>query len=62
MRRDVETVAVETPLDQTAERMLRQRYDSIPVVSEGAVLGIIRLWDVLHYLPEEKDEVVDDAR
>lgn len=62
MRREVETVAVETPLDQTAERMLRQRYDSIPVVCEGAVLGIIRLRDVLHYLPEEKDEVVDAAR
>jgi CheY-like chemotaxis protein len=56
MRRPVETVDFETPLDQTAERMLRHRYDSIPVLSEGAVLGIIRLRDVLHYLPDEKGD------
>jgi CheY-like chemotaxis protein len=54
MRRPVETVAFETPLTETAELMLRQRYDSIPVVTDGAVLGIIRLRDVLHYLPDEK--------
>jgi len=55
MRGPVETVAFETPLNETAELMLRRRYDSIPVISDGAVLGIIRLRDVLHYLPEEKD-------
>jgi CheY-like chemotaxis protein len=54
MRRPVQTVTFETPLNETAERMLRQRYDSIPVISDGAVLGIIRLRDVLHYLPDEK--------
>lgn len=54
MRRPVETVAFETPLGETAERMLRQRYDSIPVVTDGAVLGVIRMRDVLQYLPDEK--------
>ncbi len=54
MRRPAETVAFETPLNETAELMLRQRYDSIPVVTDGAVLGVIRLRDVLHYLPDEK--------
>ena len=54
MRRPAETVAFETPLNETAELMLRQRYDSIPVVADGAVLGVIRLRDVLHYLPDEK--------
>jgi CheY-like chemotaxis protein len=55
MRRPVETVAFETPLNETAERMLRRRYDSIPVIADGAVLGIIRLRDVLRFLPDEKD-------
>jgi CBS domain-containing protein len=53
MRREVATVAVETSLSETAERMLRLRYDSIPVVSDGEVLGVIRLRDVLLYMPEE---------
>ncbi|MBI5551374.1 MAG: response regulator [Desulfobacterales bacterium] len=57
MRHPVETVAFETPLNQTAELMLSHRYDSIPVISDGAVLGIIRLRDVLHYLPDEKDDL-----
>ena len=59
MRSPVETVAFETPLNETAEIMLHQRYDSIPVISDGAVLGIIRLRDVLHYLPDEKVAAAD---
>lgn len=50
MHRDVETVFAETSLVETARRMLRHHYDSMPVVSEDAVLGIIRLRDVLRYL------------
>jgi len=57
MRTPVETVAFETPLNQTAARMLDHRYDSIPVLSDGAVLGVIRLRDVLHYLPDEKGDL-----
>lgn len=55
MRRTVETVAAETPLQQTAERMLHHHYDSIPVVSDGAVLGIVRLRDVLRYMTVEQE-------
>jgi CheY-like chemotaxis protein len=50
MTREVETVSPETPLAVTARLMLLHHYDSIPVVSDGAVLGIIRLRDVLQYL------------
>jgi CheY-like chemotaxis protein/CBS domain-containing protein len=54
LRQPVETVDFETPLSETAARMLQHRYDSIPVLSDGAVLGVIRMRDVLHYLPDEK--------
>ncbi len=50
MTREVQTVSPETPLVETARLMLLHHYDSMPVVSEGAVLGIIRLRDVLQYL------------
>jgi CheY-like chemotaxis protein len=55
MRQPVQSVAAETPLEQTAELMLRHRYDSIPVTEAGAVLGIVRLRDVLHYMQERKE-------
>lgn len=55
MGRKVETVSPETPLLETARLMLLHHYDSIPVVSEGAVLGVILLRDVLQYLPPVDD-------
>lgn len=56
MRRPVETVAAETPLDQTAEQMLRHHYDSMPVVADGEVLGIVRLRDVLHFITVAQEQ------
>jgi CheY-like chemotaxis protein len=56
MHREVETVSAETSLVETARRMLLHHYDSIPVVSEDAVLGIIRLRDVLQYLQAAGEE------
>lgn len=47
---EVYTVAPETRLTETAELMLFHRYASIPVASNGVVLGIIRLRDVLRYM------------
>ncbi len=61
MRGPVETVAFATPLDETAAHMLRHRYDSIPVIADGAVLGVIRLRDVLRYLPDDKEAGADTA-
>lgn len=56
MRREVEIVSAETSLVETARRMLLHHYDSIPVISEDAVLGIIRLRDVLQYLQAAGEE------
>ena len=56
MNRKVATATSETPLAETARLMLLHHYDTMPVVSQDTVLGIIRLRDVLRYMhaPEEK--------
>lgn len=56
MCREVETVSTDTSLIETARRMLQHHYDSMPVVSGEAVLGIVRLRDVLLYLQAAGEE------
>jgi len=50
MERVVVTVSTETSLSETAWQMLSYRYDSMPVVFEGTVIGLVRLRDVLRHL------------
>ena len=52
----VETVAPQTDLAETAQRMLSRWYDSIPVVDQGNLLGIVRLRDVLQHVPSDEAE------
>ena len=50
MHHGVATVSSELPLSETADRMLQHHYDSIPVISDNKVVGVVRLRDVLHHL------------
>jgi two-component system response regulator HydG len=50
MHTGVETVTPEIGLAEVAHRMLALHYESIPVVSEGLVMGVVRLRDALQYL------------
>ncbi|RJQ84153.1 MAG: response regulator [Desulfobacteraceae bacterium] len=55
MNRRVATVSPQTPLAEAAQLMLRCHYDSLAVVADGCVQGVIRLRDVLQYL--QADEI-----
>lgn len=62
MECEVAAVSPETSLSETARQMLCLRYDSIPVISGGAVIGIVRLQDVLRHLQaaDGNDEIGSD--
>ena len=55
------TVSVQyaTSLAETARLMLEHHYDSMPVTEDGAVLGIVRLRDVLQYLQVAQEADLD---
>jgi len=50
MANEVATVSPDTDLAEAARLMLLNHYDSIPVISEGALIGIVRLGDALLHL------------
>lgn len=50
MRRETSAVSLKTSLSETARLMLNRGWDSIPVVFDGRVLGIVRLQDALQHL------------
>jgi len=54
MTRNPTTVSPETDLDEVASLMTDRGYHTIPVVSEGLVVGIIGLRDILATLLEKQ--------
>lgn len=60
MENEVATVSPETNLAEAARLMLLNHYDSIPVISEEAMIGIIRLRDVLLHLEAADENVSGD--
>lgn len=47
MRREVETAARETTLEEAAMKMMRLGITNLPVVDDGKVVGVIRRVDIL---------------
>ena len=60
MQRETSAVSLRTPLSETARLMLSRGWDSIPVVFEERVLGIVRLRDTLRHL-QGSDEIVKSS-
>ena len=58
MTTPVWTVAEETPLDEMVETMTSRRIKRLPVVRDGAVVGIVSRSDVLHALAGALDAKV----
>ena len=54
MSRDVETARSDEPLSVVAERMSAARLDSVPVVDDGALVGILTSTDVLGHVGRRK--------
>jgi CheY-like chemotaxis protein len=46
----------ETPLIAAAQSMIEHRMQSMPVIDEGRVVGIVRFRDVLKYLDPEEEQ------
>ncbi len=57
MQRETSAVSLYTPLSEAAQLMLSHGWDSIPVVFEDRVLGIVRLRDTLRHL-QGNDEII----
>lgn len=52
MTRDVLTVTPETPLEEVADILERERFVRVPVAERGKLIGIVSRSDVLRYLVE----------
>lgn len=52
---DIQTVRPETPVSELVVRMLRERHTGYPVVSEGALVGVVTL-DDLQEVPDGERE------
>jgi CBS domain-containing protein len=61
MKSGVAMVSPETSLNETAHLMLRHHYDSMPVVADGHVQGVVRLTDVLRYIQAIEKASMDKA-
>ncbi|HWP30755.1 MAG TPA: CBS domain-containing protein [Fimbriimonadales bacterium] len=55
MRREIETVELNTPLNLVAELMSRKKLSRLPVVESGRFYGIISAHDLLHELGRNFD-------
>ena len=53
MTKDPTSVTPETPLDEIATLMVERGFHSLPVLSEGKLLGIIGMQDILRTLVEK---------
>lgn len=50
---DIPTVAPETPLEQAMELMLDPKVTMLPVVDEGAVVGVVHRTDLVRLIERE---------
>jgi len=61
MTRDVITCGVHDTIGQVAEKMLRERIDALPVVSEtGNLIGIITSTDLIRLLQTRDGEILQE--
>ncbi|MGE5215937.1 MAG: CBS domain-containing protein [Chloroflexota bacterium] len=50
MKKHVITVAPDTPIKDTAQLMADKKIGCVPVVSEGALVGLVTTTDILRYV------------
>jgi len=50
MKKKVVTVKPDTPIKQTARLMKEKKIGCVPVVSEGALVGLVTTTDILRYV------------
>ena len=58
MTHDVITCSLSTPVDETMEQMTRGRFRHLPVIEDGALIGIVSIGDIVkHHIAEVELEV-----
>ncbi len=58
MTHDVITCCLSTPVDETMELMTRGRFRHLPVIEDGALIGIVSIGDIVkHHIAEVELEV-----
>ena len=58
MTHEVVTCSLSTPVDETMEQMTRGRFRHLPVIEDGALIGIVSIGDIVkHHIAEVELEV-----
>jgi signal-transduction protein with cAMP-binding, CBS, and nucleotidyltransferase domain len=58
MTHNVVTCSLSTPVDETMEQMTRGRFRHLPVIEDGALIGIVSIGDIVkHHIAEVELEV-----
>ena len=58
MTREVVTCSLSTPVDETMEQMTVGRFRHLPVIEDGALIGIVSIGDIVkHHIAEVELEV-----